>query len=58
MQIVIALAFAAVVLFGADRLMLWLESHGHVRWRRKGRRDLSQEPRATLDSLLAEPSRR
>ncbi|MEU8248729.1 hypothetical protein [Nonomuraea sp. NPDC048916] len=58
MQIVIALTSAAVVLFGADRLMLWLESRGHVNWRRKGRRDLSREPRATLDSLLAESPRR
>ncbi|MFI6708759.1 hypothetical protein ACIBF7_20150 [Nonomuraea sp. NPDC050478] len=53
MEIVIALASAAAVLFGADRLMLWLESHGHVNWRRKGRRDLGREPRAELDKLLS-----
>jgi hypothetical protein len=53
MEIVVSLLFVAGVLFGADRLMLWLESHGHVHWRRKGRRDLDREPRAELDKLLS-----
>ncbi|HLU75277.1 MAG TPA: hypothetical protein VKZ82_24085 [Nonomuraea sp.] len=53
MELVIALVSAAVVLVGADRLMLWLERRGHVHWRRKGRRDLRREPRAALDSLLS-----
>ncbi|MBB2913087.1 hypothetical protein FHS43_004385 [Streptosporangium becharense] len=46
----------ALVLFGVDRLMLWLESRGHVNWRRTGRRDLPAEPVTGLDSLLAEPA--
>ncbi|WP_188195880.1 hypothetical protein [Nonomuraea sp. SYSU D8015] len=58
MDIVVALMFSAAVLLGADRLMLWLESRGHVRWRRKGRRRLSEEPTARLDSMLSEPTRR
>ncbi|WP_219472244.1 hypothetical protein [Nonomuraea rhizosphaerae] len=58
MEIVIALAFSAAVLFGADRLMLWLESQGHVNWRRKGRRNLSAEPTAELDSMLSDQPRR
>jgi hypothetical protein len=58
MEIVIALAFSAAVLFGADRLLLWLESRGHVNWRRKGRRDLSAEPTTELDSMLSEQPRR
>ncbi|GHE47604.1 hypothetical protein GCM10017673_56770 [Streptosporangium violaceochromogenes] len=62
MEIVVALLFVAVVLFGLDRLMLWLESRGHVNWRRTKRRDLSAEPTAELDSLLTgssqEPPRR
>ncbi|MFG3440914.1 hypothetical protein ACGF0J_26980 [Nonomuraea sp. NPDC047897] len=58
MEIVIALAFSAAVLVGADRLLLWLESRGHVRWRRTGRRDLSAEPTTRLDSMLSENARR
>lgn len=62
MEIVVALLFIAVVLFGLDRLMLLLESRGHVNWRRTKRRDLSAEPTAKLDSLLTgssqEPPRR
>ncbi|WP_433516769.1 hypothetical protein ACQP2T_15125 [Nonomuraea sp. CA-143628] len=54
MEIVIALAFAAVVLVGADRLLLWMESRGHIHWRRKGRKDLSAEPTTELDSMLSE----
>ena len=57
MEIVIALAFSAAVLFGADRLLLWLESRGHVNWRRKGRRQLSEEPTTELDSMLFEQPR-
>lgn len=58
MEIVVALLFSAVVLFGADRLMLWLESRGHVNWRRKGRRRLSEEPTAGLDSMLSDHTHR
>ncbi|QYC43960.1 hypothetical protein Nocox_31920 [Nonomuraea coxensis DSM 45129] len=58
MEIIVALLFVAGVLFGADRLMLLLESHGHVRWRRTGRRRLSEEPTARLDSMLSDHSRR
>jgi len=58
MEIVIALAFAGGVLFGADRLLLWLERRGHLRWRRKGRKDLRREPTAELDSLLSEQPHR
>ncbi|MFI9554874.1 hypothetical protein [Nonomuraea endophytica] len=54
MEIVIALVFAGAVLFGADRLLLWLESRGHVNWRRKGRRDLSKEPRTELDDIFGD----
>ncbi|GGT03329.1 hypothetical protein GCM10010156_71530 [Planobispora rosea] len=57
MEIVIALSSAAVVLFGADRLMLFLESRGHVNWRRKGIPDLEDEPVAELESLLVLPDR-
>ncbi|MFF5208325.1 hypothetical protein [Streptosporangium sp. NPDC000396] len=57
MEIVIALLFVAVVLFGVDRLMLGLESRGHLNWRRTRRRDLSAEPTAKLDSLLVSSSR-
>ncbi|MEU6719218.1 hypothetical protein ABZ897_47800 [Nonomuraea sp. NPDC046802] len=58
MDIVVALIFCAVVLFGADRLLLWLESRGHVNWRRRRRRPLSEEPRAGLDSMLSDHSHR
>ncbi|MDP4511909.1 hypothetical protein OHA25_26215 [Nonomuraea sp. NBC_00507] len=58
MDIVVALVFSAAVLFGADRLMLWLESRGHVNWRRKGRRRLSEEPTAGLDAMLSDHTRR
>ncbi|MCG5219760.1 hypothetical protein [Streptosporangium sp. KLBMP 9127] len=56
MEIVAAVASAAVVLFGADRLLLWLESQGHVNWRRRGRPDPSVQPDARLDSLLGRRS--
>ncbi|MFD9946387.1 hypothetical protein ACFWYW_30755 [Nonomuraea sp. NPDC059023] len=56
MEIVIALVFAGAVLFGADRLLLWLESRGHVNWRRKGRRDLSKEQRTELDDIFGDES--
>jgi hypothetical protein len=46
------------VLFGADRLLLWLESRGHINWRRKGRKALSEEPTAELDSMLSDPTQR
>ncbi|MET7466068.1 hypothetical protein [Nonomuraea sp. NPDC005501] len=52
MELLIALASAAAVIAGADRLMLWLEGRGHVRWRRSGRPDLSREPLAEFDALL------
>ncbi|GAA4091615.1 hypothetical protein [Nonomuraea soli] len=52
MEIVIALVFAAVVLFCADRLLLWLEGRGHIHWRRKGRKKIADE-RAELDNLLS-----
>ncbi|HEX4813713.1 MAG TPA: hypothetical protein VFV66_13275 [Nonomuraea sp.] len=58
MEIVIALVFVVAVVFGADRLLLWLESRGHVRWRRKGRRRLSEEPTGRLDSMLSDHTRR
>jgi hypothetical protein len=58
MDIVIALGSAVAVLFGADRLMLWLEKHGHVRWRRTGRANPELQPTAPLDSLLSEQSPR
>ncbi|GLW13132.1 hypothetical protein Misp01_82600 [Microtetraspora sp. NBRC 13810] len=54
MEIVVALGFAAAVLFGADRLLLWLERRGHVNWRRTARPDLTAEPSARLDALLAD----
>ncbi len=54
---VIALACSAAVLFGADRLLLWLESRGHVHWRRKGRENLSAQPSTELDSMLSEQPR-
>ncbi|MFI7641844.1 hypothetical protein [Nonomuraea sp. NPDC049400] len=58
MEIVVALVFSAAVLLGADRLLLWLESRGHVNWRRKGRRQLAEEPTVRLDSMLSEHTRR
>jgi hypothetical protein len=58
MDIVISLVFSVAVLFSADRLMLWLESRGHVRWRRKGRKRLSEEPTGRLDSMLSDHTRR
>lgn len=54
MEIVIALVFAGAVLFGADRILLWMEKRGHVNWRRKGRKKLSQEPSAGLDAMLTD----
>jgi len=57
MQMVIALAFSGAVLFGADRLLLWLESRGHIHWRRKGRRKLAEEPRSELESILSDSLR-
>ncbi|WP_440101827.1 hypothetical protein [Streptosporangium sp. H16] len=57
MEIVVAFLFIGLVLFSADRLLLLLESRGHVNWRRTGRRDLSAEPTARLDSLLEDPDR-
>ena len=58
MEIVVALVFSAAVLFGADRLLLWLESRGHVNWRRKGRKELPDQPPAELDSMLSDRSHR
>ncbi|GAA3226783.1 hypothetical protein [Nonomuraea helvata] len=58
MEIVVALVFSAAVLFGTDRLLLWLERRGHVNWRRKGRRQLSEAPTARLDSMLSDHTRR
>jgi hypothetical protein len=52
MEILVALAFAALVLFGVDRLLLWLEGRGYVNWRRRGRRDPGSGPDAGLDKLL------
>ncbi|MEU4539909.1 hypothetical protein AB0G15_34215 [Streptosporangium sp. NPDC023825] len=57
MEIVVVFLFIAIVLFGADRLLLLLESRGHVNWRRTGRRDLSAEPTTNLDGLLEDPDR-
>jgi hypothetical protein len=58
MEIVVALVFSAAVLFGADRLLLWLESRGHVNWRRKGRKELPEQRPAELDSMLSDRSHR
>ncbi|NUR87902.1 MAG: hypothetical protein HOY71_27780 [Nonomuraea sp.] len=58
MEIVIALLFSGAVLFGADRLLLWLEKRGHLNWRRKGRRDLSQEPTSELDNMFTDSPQR
>ncbi|GAA4191407.1 hypothetical protein GCM10022252_31240 [Streptosporangium oxazolinicum] len=57
MEIAVSFLFIALVLFGADRLLLLLEGRGHVNWRRTGRRDLSAEPTARLDSLLEDAAR-
>ncbi|WP_030924770.1 hypothetical protein [Streptosporangium amethystogenes] len=57
MEIVVALLFIAFVVFAVDRLLLLMESRGHVNWRRTRRRDLSAEPTAKLDSLLEDPVR-
>ncbi|MCW2878288.1 MAG: hypothetical protein JWQ95_2388 [Sphaerisporangium sp.] len=56
MGIVFAFGYAIAVVVGADRLMLWLESRGHVNWRRTGRKVLSASPSARLDSLFEESS--
>ncbi|GAA0990392.1 hypothetical protein GCM10009555_076030 [Acrocarpospora macrocephala] len=57
MDILIALGFVAVVLVVADRLLLLLESHGHLNWRRSGRKKLPAEPGVGLEHLLEEPVR-
>ncbi|GAA0847192.1 hypothetical protein GCM10009525_67370 [Streptosporangium amethystogenes subsp. fukuiense] len=57
MEIVVAFLFIAFVVFAVDRLLLFMESRGHVNWRRTRRRDLSAEPAAELDSLLEDPVR-
>ncbi|WP_326824514.1 hypothetical protein OHA77_31740 [Streptosporangium sp. NBC_01639] len=57
MEIVITFLLVALMLFSFDRLMLWLESRGHVSWRRTRRRTLSAEPTAGLDTLLGGPLR-
>ncbi|MFG2077493.1 hypothetical protein SAMN05421874_13720 [Nonomuraea maritima] len=58
MEIVVALVFSAAVLFGADRLLLWLESRGHINWRRTERRPLADAPTVELDRMLTEHTRR
>ncbi|WP_155337420.1 hypothetical protein [Acrocarpospora corrugata] len=55
MDVLIALGFAVVVLVIADRLLLLLESHGHLNWRRNGRKKLPAEPGVDLERLLDEP---
>ncbi len=57
MEIVVALGMAAAVVAGADRLMLWLESRGHVNWRRTGRKKLPAEPAVGLEHLLGKGER-
>ncbi|MFF4777771.1 hypothetical protein [Microtetraspora fusca] len=52
MEIVVALGMAVGVVIAADRLMLWLESRGHVNWRRTGPKRLSAEPETELELLL------
>ncbi|MFC4589519.1 hypothetical protein [Sphaerisporangium corydalis] len=52
MGIVCGFGYAIAVVVAADRLMLWLESRGHVNWRRRGRKVISSYPRARLDSLF------
>ncbi|MCC5577908.1 MULTISPECIES: hypothetical protein [Microtetraspora] len=52
MEIVVALCMAVGVVVAADRLMLWLESRGHVNWRRTGPRRLNAEPETELELLL------
>jgi hypothetical protein len=59
MGIVFGFGYAILVVVAADRLMLWLESRGHVNWRRTGRKVLSTSPSARLDSLFEDsPSSR
>ncbi|MFD1939385.1 MULTISPECIES: hypothetical protein [Nonomuraea] len=58
MALVIAIIFAGVVLFAADRLLLWLESRGHINWRRKGRKKLAEEPTTGLEAMLSDTSHR
>lgn len=57
MEILVALGMAAAMVAGADRLMLWLESRGHVNWRRTGRKKLSTEPAVGLEHLLKDAER-
>ena len=57
MGIVFGFGYAIAVVAAADRLMLWLERRGHVRWRRSGRTSLSASPRARLDSLFEDSPR-
>ncbi|MEU7001650.1 hypothetical protein [Nonomuraea sp. NPDC046570] len=57
MEIAIALIFSGAMLFGADRLLLWLESRGHINWRRKGRKKLQEEPTTGLDGMLSDSPR-
>ncbi|GAA3807530.1 hypothetical protein GCM10022226_29580 [Sphaerisporangium flaviroseum] len=57
MGIVFAFGYAIGVVVAADRLMLWLESRGHVNWRRNGRKVLSASPSARLDSFFEESPR-
>ncbi|MEU8272205.1 hypothetical protein AB0B89_34270 [Sphaerisporangium sp. NPDC049002] len=57
MGIVFAFGYAIAVVVAADRLMLWLESRGHVNWRRTGRKALSASPDARLDHLFEDSSR-
>ncbi|GIH90317.1 hypothetical protein ACFFMN_07420 [Planobispora siamensis] len=57
MDTAIALLFIGAVLFGADRVMVFLESRGHVYWRHRKRRDPDAEPVAELESMLTSPER-
>jgi hypothetical protein len=52
MALVWALVYAVVVVAAADRVMLLLESRGHVNWRRTGRKALPSGPAVGLDGLL------
>ncbi|GAA5078619.1 hypothetical protein HNP84_004779 [Thermocatellispora tengchongensis] len=60
MELAVSLVFAAAVLFGADRLLLWLERRGHITWRRTRhtRPGLAEEPETGLETLLAAASGR